>query len=132
MGYHEDDSVTIYCLFARFYSLWCLDRSAILQKDIRQFGSGNTGTTNTFRVLGKSAGVIVLLMDILKGTLATCLPAIFSVTTINPLWFGVCAILGHTFPIFAKFKGGKAVATSAGMLLGYNPIFFHLFSAYFL
>ena len=89
-------------------------------KDIRQFGSGNTGTTNTFRVLGKSAGVIVLLMDILKGTLATCLPAIFSVTTINPLWFGVCAILGHTFPIFAKFKGGKAVATSAGMLLGYN------------
>ncbi len=99
------------------------------KKDIRQFGSGNTGTTNTFRVLGKSAGVIVLLMDILKGTLATCLPAIFSVTTINPLWFGVCAILGHTFPIFAKFKGGKAVATSAGMLLGYNPIFFFIYSA---
>lgn len=93
-------------------------------KDIRQFGSGNTGTTNTFRVLGKTAGVIVLLMDILKGTLATCLPLIFHVTTINPLWFGVCAILGHTFPIFASFKGGKAVATSAGMLLGYSPVFF--------
>ena len=76
-------------------------------KDIRQFGSGNTGTTNTFRVLGKSAGVIVLLMDILKGTLATCLPAIFSVTTINPLWFGVCAILGHTFPILPSSKAGK-------------------------
>jgi glycerol-3-phosphate acyltransferase PlsY len=93
-------------------------------KDIRQFGSGNTGTTNTFRVLGKTAGIIVLLMDILKGTLATCLPLIFHVTTINPLWFGVCAILGHTFPIFASFKGGKAVATSAGMLLGYSPVFF--------
>lgn len=93
-------------------------------KDIRQFGSGNTGTTNTFRVLGKPAGTIVLLMDILKGTFATLLPAIFHITNINPLWFGVCAILGHTFPIFAGFKGGKAVATSAGMLLGYSPIFF--------
>lgn len=93
------------------------------KKDIRQFGSGNTGTTNTFRVLGKKAGVAVLMMDILKGTLATCLPLIFSLD-INPLVFGVVAVLGHTFPIFANFKGGKAVATSAGMLLAYNPTFF--------
>lgn len=94
------------------------------KKDIRQHGSGNTGTTNTFRVLGKTAGIVVLFMDILKGTLATCLPMIFHLSGINPLWFGVCAILGHTFPIFAGFKGGKAVATSAGMLLGFNPVFF--------
>ena len=94
------------------------------KKDIRQHGSGNTGTTNTFRVLGKTAGIVVLLMDILKGTLATCLPMIFHLSGINPLWFGVCAILGHTFPIFAGFKGGKSVATSAGMLLGFNPVFF--------
>ena len=94
------------------------------KKDIRQHGSGNTGTTNTFRVLGKTAGIVVLLMDILNGTLATCLPMIFHLSGINPLWFGVCAILGHTFPIFAGFKGGKAVATSAGMLLGFNPVFF--------
>ncbi|MBW4139053.1 glycerol-3-phosphate 1-O-acyltransferase PlsY [Enterococcus faecium] len=94
------------------------------KKDIRQHGSGNTGTTNTFRVLGKTAGIVVLLMDILKGTLATCLPMIFHLSGINPLWFGVCAILGHTFPIFAGFKGGKAVATSAGMLLEFNPVFF--------
>ena len=94
------------------------------KKDIRQHGSGDTGTTNTFRVLGKTAGIVVLLMDILKGTLATCLPMIFHLSGINPLWFGVCAILGHTFPIFAGFKGGKAVATSAGMLLGFNPVFF--------
>ncbi|HAQ6709952.1 glycerol-3-phosphate 1-O-acyltransferase PlsY [Enterococcus faecium] len=94
------------------------------KKDIRQHGSGNTGTTNTFRVLGKTAGIVVLLMDILKGTLATCLPMISHLSGINPLWFGVCAILGHTFPIFAGFKGGKAVATSAGMLLGFNPVFF--------
>ena len=94
------------------------------KKDIRQHGSGNTRTTNTFRVLGKTAGIVVLLMDILKGTLATCLPMIFHLSGTNPLWFGVCAILGHTFPIFAGFKGGKAVATSAGMLLGFNPVFF--------
>lgn len=94
------------------------------KKDIRQFGSGNSGTTNTFRVLGKTAGTIVLLMDILKGTLATCLPMIFGLHSINPLWFGIAAIIGHSFPIFAGFKGGKAVATSAGMILGYNPIFF--------
>lgn len=94
-------------------------------KDIRQFGSKSMGTTNTFRVLGKKAGIAVLLMDILKGTLATCLPMIFSLSSsINPLIFGVAAVLGHTFPIFAKFKGGKAVATSAGMLLGYSPLFF--------
>ncbi|HJF20435.1 MAG TPA: glycerol-3-phosphate 1-O-acyltransferase PlsY [Enterococcus columbae] len=94
------------------------------QTDIRQHGSGNTGTTNTFRVLGKKAGIAVLFIDILKGTLATCLPVIFHIENINPLWYGVAAILGHTFPIFAGFKGGKAVATSAGMLLGYQPIFF--------
>lgn len=94
------------------------------KKDIRQFGSGNSGTTNTYRVLGKKAGTVVLFMDICKGTLATLLPSFFHLSNINPLWFGVAAILGHTFPIFARFKGGKAVATSAGMLLGYHPIFF--------
>lgn len=94
------------------------------KKDIRQYGSGNTGTTNTFRVLGKKAGTVVFIMDLLKGTLATCLPYLFTITTINPLWFGLLAVIGHTFPIFAHFKGGKAVATSAGMLLGYSPTFF--------
>ncbi|MBV7390061.1 MULTISPECIES: glycerol-3-phosphate 1-O-acyltransferase PlsY [Enterococcus] len=93
------------------------------KKDIRDFGSKNTGTTNTFRVLGKKAGAIVFLMDLLKGTLATCLPMIFHLE-INPLWFGLVAVIGHTLPIFAGFKGGKAVATSGGMLLGYSPQFF--------
>ncbi|MBO0445077.1 glycerol-3-phosphate 1-O-acyltransferase PlsY [Enterococcus ureilyticus] len=93
------------------------------KKDLRQFGSGNTGTTNTFRVLGKKAGIAVLFMDILKGTLATSLPLLFSLN-VNPLVFGVAAVLGHTFPVFAHFKGGKAVATSAGMILAYNPAFF--------
>lgn len=92
-------------------------------KDIRQYGSGNMGSTNTFRVLGKKAGIIVLLMDMLKGTLAACQPYIFDVK-INVLIIGCAAAVGHVFPIFAGFKGGKAVATSAGILLAYNPFFF--------
>lgn len=93
-------------------------------KDIRDHGSGNIGTTNTFRVLGKVPGLIVFILDIAKGTIATLLPLCFNIHGLNPLYFGLCAILGHTFPIFAKFKGGKAVATSAGMLLAYAPHFF--------
>ncbi|AYW45186.1 glycerol-3-phosphate 1-O-acyltransferase PlsY [Tetragenococcus koreensis] len=104
---------------------------AFYKKDIRQFGSGNTGTTNTFRVLGVKAGFAVFLADLLKGTLATSLAYLPNIE-VNPLWFGLCAILGHVFPIFAKFKGGKAVATSAGMLLGYHPLFFFYSLAIFL
>lgn len=92
-------------------------------KDIRNFGSGNSGTTNTYRVLGKRAGTIVLLMDILKGTLAASLPLFFH-SDVNALVIGLGAIIGHTYPLFAQFKGGKAVATSAGALLAYNPQFF--------
>ncbi|MGB3160225.1 glycerol-3-phosphate 1-O-acyltransferase PlsY [Carnobacterium sp.] len=92
-------------------------------KDIREFGSGNSGTTNTFRVLGFKAGILVLLADVLKGTLAASLPYFFN-SDLNPMVVGIGAIVGHTFPIFAQFKGGKAVATSAGVLLAYNPPFF--------
>ena len=92
-------------------------------KDIREFGSGNSGTTNTFRVLGFKAGVMVLLADVLKGTVAGSLPYLLH-SDLNPMVVGLGAIIGHTFPIFAQFKGGKAVATSAGVLLAYNPPFF--------
>ena len=91
---------------------------------IHKEGSGNTGTTNTFRVLGVKPGLLVLLMDLLKGTLATLQPIVFHVTTVNPLIIGLAAILGHTFSVFDEFRGGKAVATSAGMLLAYNPSYF--------
>lgn len=94
--------------------------------DIREHGSGNLGGTNTFRVLGKKAGIIVTLMDILKGTAATLLPLlpIFSETTIHPLILGGLAVVGHMFPLFAGFRGGKAVATSGGVLLAYSCPFF--------
>lgn len=89
-------------------------------QDIRKEGSGNIGTTNTFRVLGPKAGTVVLLMDILKGTLAASQPYFFHVN-INPLLIGLFASIGHTVSIFDHFHGGKAVATSAGILLAYNP-----------
>ncbi|MBS4750501.1 glycerol-3-phosphate 1-O-acyltransferase PlsY [Carnobacteriaceae bacterium zg-ZUI78] len=93
------------------------------QIDIREHGSGNSGSTNTFRVLGKKAGIIVLLIDILKGTIPTLLANFFIKTDINPLIIGLFAILGHTFSLFANFRGGKAVATSAGVILAIYPFF---------
>ncbi|MDR3157135.1 MAG: glycerol-3-phosphate 1-O-acyltransferase PlsY [Lactobacillales bacterium] len=104
------------------FGLWIGD--IIFHKNLRELGSGNTGATNTFRILGVKAGIFVLVCDMLKGTLATLLPVIFHVHGINYLIFGVCAVIGHTFPIFAHFKGGKAVATSGGLLLAYNPWLF--------
>lgn len=103
------------------------------KKDIRDFGSGNIGTTNTFRVLGPWAGSFVFLVDFFKGTLATILPYLFHLD-IHYLCLvtGLAAILGHTFSIFLKFKGGKAVATSAGFLLGYNYQFFLIAAVIFI
>ncbi|MBI0580556.1 glycerol-3-phosphate 1-O-acyltransferase PlsY [Neobacillus cucumis] len=91
--------------------------------DIREHGSGNLGGTNTFRTLGVKAGLAVTLADILKGTLAAYLPHIFHLD-LNELIFGIFAIIGHTYPIFAGFRGGKAVATSGGVLLCYAPFLF--------
>ena len=93
------------------------------KKNLREYGSGNTGTTNTFRVLGVKAGMATFIFDFFKGTIATLLPLIFHIEGISPLIFGLLAVIGHTFPIFASFKGGKAVATSAGVVFGFAPFF---------
>lgn len=100
------------------------------KKDIREFGSGNTGATNSFRVLGKPAGFIVTFLDIFKGFITVFFPLWFPVHAHGPistffthgLIVGIFAIIGHVYPIYLKFKGGKAVATSAGVVLGVNPI----------
>jgi len=99
--------------------------------DIREHGSGNLGGTNSFRILGKKSGAVVMLSDILKGTLATCLPLFFG-SDLNPLIPGAISVVGHMYPIFAGFKGGKAVATSAGVILGYAWPMFLLIVAVFL
>ncbi|CAM3044308.1 glycerol-3-phosphate 1-O-acyltransferase PlsY [Filibacter tadaridae] len=101
--------------------------------DIREHGSGNLGGTNTFRVLGKKAGLAVTLLDILKGTAAVLLLLLpfFETVGVHPLIPGALAVIGHMYPVFARFKGGKAVATSGGVLLGYNwPAFVLLLIAF--
>ncbi|OAH63095.1 glycerol-3-phosphate 1-O-acyltransferase PlsY [Domibacillus aminovorans] len=98
--------------------------------DIREHGSGNLGATNSFRVLGKKAGTVVTAVDILKGTVATLLPIWFD-AGFHPLIAGLVAVIGHMFPIFAGFRGGKAVATSAGVLLAYSPLVFLFLVAIF-
>ncbi|WP_243387963.1 glycerol-3-phosphate 1-O-acyltransferase PlsY [Bacillus kexueae] len=93
--------------------------------DIREHGSGNLGGTNTFRTLGVKAGLIVTISDILKGTLAAALPLFFGVeANFHPLLAGIIAAVGHMYPIFANFRGGKAVATSGGVLLLHSPLLF--------
>ncbi|HDD5530745.1 TPA: glycerol-3-phosphate 1-O-acyltransferase PlsY [Staphylococcus aureus] len=100
------------------------------KKDIRQFGSGNTGATNSFRVLGRPAGFLVIFLDIFKGFITVFFPLWLPVHADGPistfftngLIVGLFAILGHVYPVYLKFQGGKAVATSAGVVLGVNPI----------
>jgi glycerol-3-phosphate acyltransferase PlsY len=97
-------------------------------KNLHEYGSGNTGTTNTFRTLGVPAGIVVFVIDLLKGTLAVMLPSLLNIHGVSPLVFGLLAVLGHTVSVFDNFKGGKAVATSAGVILGFSPVFlFYLF-----
>ena len=87
--------------------------------DIREHGSHNPGATNTLRVLGKQAAIAVLLVDVGKGALAALLPILFQ-AELSPLYPGLIAVIGHCFPIFAGFRGGKAIATTAGALLVAN------------
>lgn len=88
--------------------------------DIRFYGSGNLGTTNSVRILGKKAGLLVLIGDVSKGVIAASLP-IWLNLDIDPMYIGLAAVFGHCFPIFAGFRGGKAVATTAGVLLVSSP-----------
>lgn len=90
--------------------------------DIRQFGSGNVGATNVFRVLGAKAGIITLLMDVGKGGLVVLLVGLISTGMLVKIACVGVAILGHDFPVWLKFKGGKGVATTLGVFLALSPI----------
>jgi glycerol-3-phosphate acyltransferase PlsY len=99
------------------------------KKDIRREGSGNAGTTNTFRVLGWKAGIPVLLMDAFKGWLAVNLVYVLPHSTVKMEYFyylasaqAVAVVLGHVYPLFAGFKGGKGVATLLGVGLALYPL----------
>src|SRR5690606_34860491 len=102
--------------------------------DVRQYGSGNAGATNVFRVLGWKAGILATIVDLGKGLLAAGviatlriddLPSGFAhwhIETVVRLMAGIAAVLGHMFPIWAGFRGGKGVNTSAGVLFALTPI----------
>ena len=97
--------------------------------DIRDFGSGNMGATNAFRVLGPKYGTLIMVLDILKGMIAVGLFYFLPYYLTNELertnfmmGLGLAAVIGHIFPVFANFKGGKGVATLLGMLIAVQPI----------
>ncbi len=94
--------------------------------DIREYGSKNMGATNTFRVLGYKWGFLVFLLDALKaGALVLIINSnLFNLKELcfHPLIYGAVSVFGHTFPIFTKFRGGKGVASTAGIMLCYNPL----------
>jgi acyl phosphate:glycerol-3-phosphate acyltransferase len=96
--------------------------------DVREYGSGNAGATNTFRVLGRKPGIAVLIMDVLKGFAAVKVAFIMGdYDSQSPefidfeLALAVCGLLGHIFPVYVGFRGGKGVATMLGILIGIHP-----------
>jgi len=96
--------------------------------DIREYGSGNMGATNAFRILGSKFGTIIMVLDVLKGMLAVGLFYLLPFYMSNELErtnfmiaLGLSSVIGHIFPVFADFKGGKGVATLLGMILAIQP-----------
>lgn len=89
--------------------------------DLRQHGSGNIGATNVLRVLGVVPGILVLLLDVLKGYVPVLLAHRLALDAWGTMAAGLLAILGHTFSPFLRFRGGKGIATSLGVLLGLSP-----------
>ena len=89
--------------------------------DIREYGSKNSGATNAYRILGPKYGIMVLILDALKGYIPLYIASLFDIGGIYIILLGLVAILGHTFSFFLQFKGGKGVATSLGVFLFLMP-----------
>ena len=120
-------AILAYCIGSIPTSVWVSRH--FFNIDIRDYGSGNAGATNTFRVLGPRWGTFVMICDVLKGFLAVklafLLPTVYHENDIRflnlQLIFGISAVLGHIFPIWANFRGGKGVATLFGLVIGISP-----------
>ncbi len=89
--------------------------------DVRSVGSGNIGATNVLRAAGKTAAVLTLIADCLKGTVPVLLARLLLEGEVLPVMTGMAAVLGHTFPVYLRFRGGKGVATSYGAILALTP-----------
>lgn len=110
------------------YALGCLQFAYILGKlvkkiDIRDYGSGNAGTTNVIRVMGKRWGFLTFFLDVLKGVAAVLIVAsIYGYTDRYLLWWaGIGVILGHNYPFYMQFRGGKGIAATIGVVLAADP-----------
>lgn len=117
---------TILCILLG-YLLGSLPFALIIGKvfyhtDIRQYGSGNLGGTNAGRVLGKKAGISVIVFDVLKVVLAIAIAT--QVSKVAGIWTGLACCIGHCYPVFAKFHGGKAVSTMFGFLFSTSIFLF--------
>ncbi len=118
--------ISAYLLGSIPTALWV--SKAFFNIDIRDYGSGNAGATNTFRVLGKKWGTFVMIADMLKAIVAVKLAFFLPESFDNELYLvnlqiglGLAAVVGHIFPIWAEFRGGKGVASLFGMVLGIQP-----------
>ena len=104
--------------------------------DIRKHGSGNAGTTNVLRTLGWKAGVITFIGDCLKCVLAVTIVQFMFIQDLHQglyaMYAGLGAVLGHNFPFYLKFKGGKGIASTAGLILAVNPIMFLIVAVVFI
>lgn len=116
-----------YCIGSIPTAVWI--SKAIHGIDIRDYGSGNAGATNTFRVLGSRLGSIVMLVDVVKGFIGTSLYILLPIYLVDELQrtnfmiaLGLAAVIGHIFPIWAGFRGGKGVATLLGMAIAIQPL----------
>ncbi|MFT5513227.1 MAG: glycerol-3-phosphate acyltransferase PlsY [Bacteroidia bacterium] len=126
-------STTVVLLAIGAYLLGSIPSAVLVGKafyglDVREHGSKSAGATNTFRVLGKSAGMFVLLLDVFKGATAANLVYFSSTLTDSEyvtgykIGLGVLAVVGHLYPIFAKFKGGKGIASLLGLVIALDPL----------
>ena len=119
--------VIAYCIGSIPTAIWL--SKAFFGIDIRDYGSGNAGATNTFRVLGSRWGTAVMIVDVLKGVAATSLYILLPYYMTSEwdrtnfmVGLGLAAVLGHIFPIWAEFRGGKGVATLFGMIIAIQPL----------
>lgn len=120
------------------YTLGSLNFALILSKkmygeDIRDFGSKNAGTTNMARTYGKKAALLTILGDILKGIVAVIVGSFLMGATVGGYFAGLMCVIGHIFPVFYNFRGGKGVATAAAVILVVNPwVFLVVFGMFFI
>ncbi|OLS64504.1 glycerol-3-phosphate 1-O-acyltransferase PlsY [Pseudomonas putida] len=117
----------MFWLLAMFaYLLGSLSFAIVLSRlngspDPRMSGSGNAGATNMLRLAGRKLAILTLLGDLCKGLMPVLLAQLAGLDQQQQAWIGLCAVLGHLFPLYFRFRGGKGVATAAGVLLGLYP-----------